>query len=423
MSSEFFSREIEKHIIGAMMFDARAAAFALERMAPEDFQFKEYANVFSAIGDFTLKGVAPDAVLLSRKIDPAFLMEISCEVVSAAMVENHVRAALGYSARRKLVKVLEEQLASTMEGVEIEEIKRQTEEKISVLNEKGEYQSLLVDMPSLDAEMDATFSASGESGFSLPWKGLDLRLSGEQVTVVTGYPSHGKSSVIASIAVHMAKVHAWRWVVCSVEDFPNNRLAKKLIRKHTKKALFEMSKAEYLQAWEWVKEHFVFVNAAREDLTFEKILRETETENRKQKINGLIVDPWSEVDSGKPSNVNETDFIKESLRRARQFSRRNTIETIILAHPQKPRRDKEGNYFPCDLYDISGSHQWRAKCDNGFVVSRDFNSDTTKITVHKVKYSDYGKIMSEVELKYSVKSETYTEHGFMGNAQPNRYGE
>ncbi len=279
---------------------------------------------------------------------------------------------------------------------------------------------LFIDMNSLDEEMEAAFVAGDDKGLDTEWKGLEYRVADHQLTVVTGYPSHGKSSVIASLAVHLAKVNGWRFGVCSVEDYPDNKLGKKLIRKFTRKPIYALGKPEYLSAWKWVKEHFHFVNADREDLSVSGILAEAEAIHKAKPFNGLILDPWSEIDGGKPEGMTETDFIKESLKKCRQFARRNKVAVWILAHPAKPFKDKQGNYPDVDLYDIAGSQHWRAKADNGLVVARDFATNITTITVQKIKFSDYGKIMSRVELKFDVPSETYTEQGFMDGVRDHK---
>src|SRR5690606_31738012 len=106
-----------------------------------------------------------------------------------------------------------------------------------------------------------------DTGLSGEWDNLDFRLANNQMTVVTGWPSSGKSTVVQSIGVHHSKAHDWRWVIASMEDYPNRRLAGKLIRKFVRKPMYgrgAMTNDEYMAAWAWVKKHFSFINAAAE---------------------------------------------------------------------------------------------------------------------------------------------------------------
>lgn len=285
-------------------------------------------------------------------------------------------------------------------------------------------EKLLLDMDGLDKEIFDAFDKGEDTGLASEWPNFDFRLADNQMTVVTGYPSSGKSTFVQSIAVHHAKDHFWRWVIASMEDYPNRRLAGKLIRKYIRKAMYgphAMTKEEYKAGWAWVKKHFAFVNAAAENITATGIIQEVTALNKVQKVNGLILDPWSEMDEDRPSDMTETDFIKVSLKNVRKFCRAETVHTIILAHPTKPQRGKSGEYHTLNLYDIAGSHHWRAKADNGFIVRRDFENNTTSVDIQKVKFGAYGKIGSTAEFRFDIPTECYypitPAQEFLGNQQ------
>ncbi len=270
---------------------------------------------------------------------------------------------------------------------------------------------LLLDMDGLDAEIFEAYEKPEDKGLESEWPNLDFRLSDNQMTVVTGWPSSGKSEAIQCMAVHYAKAHGWRWVIASMEDFPNRRLGGKLIRKYIRKPMYgsrAMTREEYREGWKWVKEHFIFVNAASENITASRIIDECAALNKTRKINGLILDPWSEMDEDRPANTTETDFIKVSLKNIRKFCRAETVHTIILAHPIKPQRGKSGEYHALNMYDIGGSHHWRAKADNGLIVRRDFETNVTTIEVPKVKFSAYGTIGATADLKFDIASGCYS---------------
>ncbi len=264
-------------------------------------------------------------------------------------------------------------------------------------------EKLLLDMNALDAEIFEAYEKPEDKGLDSEWPNLDFRLADNQMTVVTGWPSSGKSTFIQSMAVHYAKTHGWRWAIASMEDYPNRRLGGKLIRKYARKPMYgprAMSRDEYKAAWEWVKKHFIFVNAAADNITVTRILEECKEANKAQRINGLILDPWSEMDEDRPAN---------------------TIHTIILAHPTKPSRGKSGEYHALNMYDIAGSHHWRAKADNGLIVRRDFDTNITTVDIPKVKFASYGTIGATANFKFDLPTVCYspltTSEDFMGKPE------
>lgn len=266
---------------------------------------------------------------------------------------------------------------------------------------------LLISMDSLDKEVADDFKNGRDKGVETEWKGFEYRVASNQLTVVTGYPSSGKSSFVQSIAVHLAAKHGWRFVIASMEDYPNSRLAGKLIRKHTRKETLEMSPEEYRAGWDWVKKHFIFVNAAAEEVTLSRILEETTEINQVSKIHGMILDPWSEMDEDRSPQMTETDFIKISLKQARKFARANNTHVWILAHPTKPRRNQDGSYPDVDMYDISGSAHWRAKADNGLIVKRNMETNISSVHIQKIKFADYGRINASMDFSFQISTETY----------------
>ena len=126
-------------------------------------------------------------------------------------------------------------------------------------------------------------------------------------------------------------------------------------------------------------------------------------------VDGVLIDPWNELESTRPEKTSETDFIGLSLKRSRMFARKNDLWFGIVAHPTKMRKDpKTGDYPIPNLYDISGSAHWYNKADNGFIVHRDFEAKVTRVILQKVKFKYYGH-PGEVEMKYDLASGRYSE--------------
>lgn len=247
-------------------------------------------------------------------------------------------------------------------------------------------------------------------GKSTGWKSLDKLYSivKGQFTVINGVPSSGKSEFIDAIAVNLMLSDGWNYVYFSPENYPVEMHCHKLIEKINNKELRKCTRQEVDSAMDKIDKHFYFIDALEDDVTLEMILEETEKIMSKNKIDALIVDPWNEIELSRPGNVSESDYIGKCLRTMRKFARRNKIHLFIVAHPTKLQRGKDGKYPVPEMWDLSGSANWRNKADNGLCVNRNFDAGYTTIIVQKIKYKYAGK-PGEAILKYNIESGRYYE--------------
>lgn len=232
-----------------------------------------------------------------------------------------------------------------------------------------------------------------------------------QLNIFTGVPSHGKSEFTDAIMVNLAQKEAWNFVVYSPENYPVNVHARKLSEKLIGKSMFgsnRMSRTSLIEAIKWVNKHFTFLDGADEDVNLDSIFDAVLDQKKKRPVDGVIIDPWNELEGSRPEKMSETDFIGICLKRCRMFARKHDIWFAIVAHPTKMRQDPKGAYPIPTLYDISGSAHWYNKADNGIVVHRDFVEKTTRIIVQKIKFKYYGK-PGDVSMIYDVESGRYRE--------------
>lgn len=220
-----------------------------------------------------------------------------------------------------------------------------------------------------------------------------------ELTAITGIPSHGKSTFLKYMAVHLARVHGWRFGVFSPEHFPPARyfasLAQTLVCKPFTKGVTERMSAEELRAAiDFINESFhpiipdVGKNQINTVLEYAKILV------LRYGIKGLIVDPWNRFEHQRPHGMSEADYVAASLTKFQNFSREYDLHTWIVAHPKLLQQKKDGTYFKPTLYSISGGANWRNCIDHGIIVWRDLNSNdnVTEIHVQKIKYPEIGKL-------------------------------
>jgi twinkle protein len=95
----------------------------------------------------------------------------------------------------------------------------------------------------------------------------------------------------------------------------------------------------------------------------------------------FVLDPWNEVEHAKNRGETETEYIERSLRNLLRKTRRLNLLLIIAAHPTK--LNDGGKPI---LYNISGSANWKNKCQHGIIIHKPSESSNgVEITVEKSK--------------------------------------
>jgi len=253
-------------------------------------------------------------------------------------------------------------------------------------------------------------------GKSTGWYELDRYYTVEpgQITIVTGVPSHGKSEFLDALCVNLAKGHGWKFAYFSPENFPIEdhivRLMRKFIGKpYGKGYTGTMNINEAKEATQWADKHFSFFNSPDITFSINQILDMAKKTIVRDGINGLIIDPWNEVEHTRPANITGTEHISKCLTAIRKFARHNRIHIWVVVHPIK--RHKDERKIPPSLYDCEGSAHWYNKTDNGITVFREDVTDDnspTKILITKIKFRNIGK-PGEIELTYNKASGRYKE--------------
>jgi len=249
-------------------------------------------------------------------------------------------------------------------------------------------------------------------GISTGWEEFDdfFTILKGQLNILSGFPGSGKSEWIESMACQLAAKQNWKVTFFSPECYPVEflyiKLAEKILNKQIKYNYNYpvMTREELIEALEFIKTHFNFVDSSQDDLTLERFLFSIENSHLTvgHTPDMVIIDPWNELEHSRPSRMTETDFIGESLKRIRKLARRLDISFWIVAHPTKTTRNKDGSIPKLSLYDISGSAHWYNKTDNGFIVERENipgEELIVKVNVKKIKNRHYGKI-GECEFKF-----------------------
>lgn len=240
-----------------------------------------------------------------------------------------------------------------------------------------------------------------KGGLTTGWNSVDqyYTVKPGQLTIVTGIPGHGKSEFLDAMAVNLAMQHGWVIGMCSPENWPLQGHIAKLLEKYTGFPFAEgpsqrLSHQDLASGLQWIQDHFVFVSPPEDHLTMDKILELARQTVLRYGINGLVIDPWNELDHSRPGNLSETEYISQCLTKVRRFARTYHVHCWVVAHPTKLYKRDDGTYPVPTPYDISGSAHWRNKGDNCLTVWRSLDDQDHGVELHvqKIRFRQVGKI-------------------------------
>lgn len=246
------------------------------------------------------------------------------------------------------------------------------------------------------------------NALSTGWWTLDqhLKLFPGEFMVVTGIPSHGKSTWVLNLLCNAAKLHGWRSAIFSPEMGTVPHLRDKLRRIKSGTSKFQ----PHVDAF--IEDNFVFIDAdptGREDEDFDLqwIIDKATDAVLRDGIRVLLIDPWNEVEHARAQGESMTDYIGRSIRALKRFARLYDVAVVVIAHPTK-EVGKDGKARPPTLYDIEGSAHWFNKCDHGVVIDRpDPYRDESQVRVAKCRFDETGS-KGEVMLAFDRTSCRYS---------------
>ena len=215
------------------------------------------------------------------------------------------------------------------------------------------------------------------------------------VTVVTGFPSSGKSDLIDQICLNLAREHGWKTVYSSFEKPPSLHLAQ-LCAKLVGKPFFDgptarMSREERDWAVEFCEQHFLFMDHSKAaPSTIGGILDVASKAVLRQGSRLLVIDPYNFIT--KSATERETDFVSSALTEVQSWARRSDAHVFFIAHPTKISPDRRGSKVVVNGHDIAGSAAWFAKADIGITLWRDpHDMNPPELHIWKVRWSWIGK--------------------------------
>ena len=210
----------------------------------------------------------------------------------------------------------------------------------------------------------------------------------------------------------MAQKHQFNTVFASFEQSPQVDHRRALRSYYAEKLEITMSLDERKKADAWIDERFGFIVPDEDDdVTLTWFLEHAAAAVIRYGADIVVVDPWNEMDHTRPQDMSLTEYVGFAIKQFKKFARKYNVHLIVVAHPAKMLRAKDGKYPVPGLYDISDSAHWSNKADMGIVVHREdlIASKETKIRVVKSRYhSQIGRpgeicgIWNEDRTRYTI---------------------
>jgi len=124
----------------------------------------------------------------------------------------------------------------------------------------------------------------------------------------------------------------------------------------------------------------------------------------KKGIDGVLVDPFNQLDHVQKPYQREDQYLSETLKDVKRFALLNSVSYNIVAHPVKQQKDSDKSLPPVDMYDISGGSMWANKSDNIVSYYRpnhhiDKTSPEVKIFIQKLKRRRTGGKPGDFEMR------------------------
>lgn len=234
--------------------------------------------------------------------------------------------------------------------------------------------------------------------------------------VWTGIPNHGKSMFLDYVLLKLAQRHGQKYAVFSPEHSTQmhiRRMVQMIIGKSFDEGFNNrMDKKELNEALAFLHKHFYFVETRDSVPKIDLILEIAKSSVLKFGVNGLVIDPYNEVDASRSGGKREDEHIRDFISLCKRFGRMHNCTIFVVAHPTKLQKSTQGRYEAPSAYEISGAAHWHNQADAIITIHRDFDENTTSFMTRKIREQGlYGQI-GQAEFTYDLAAKTYKERTY-----------
>lgn len=248
---------VEKAVLGAMLFDKDGLECGLGCLSTADFFFFNNQTIFQAMSDISNSGENVDYVTVSArlqgKVKATYIVELFTNTATSVGIKSYCNILLDLSFRRRAITKAQEILEAAGKNeidkisTAVEELKNDNAGAVDIEAVPNILESALLDIAELRK------SGKRIAGYSTGIYDLDELISGlekRKLIVIAGRPAMGKSSATLNICQYIAKTNPEENVIFFSLEMPKKDVALKL----------------YSSALDISNEHFKFNMLTAEEL-------------------------------------------------------------------------------------------------------------------------------------------------------------
>ncbi len=216
------SIEAEQSVIGSMLMDADAVAVAVERLNEDDFYYREYRYMFSAIKALYEAGMTADLVTVQNKLKEmevppeisrmSYISDIYSFVSSSVNIGEYADIVKDKSLLRQVIEVNRQiEHECFLGNMPVKDIMEVTEKRIfDLVQNKGVKQQKTIReivVEAIDRISAAEKMEGSITGVATGFTSLDYNTAGLQpsdLVLIAARPSMGKTAFVLNIAEYVA---------------------------------------------------------------------------------------------------------------------------------------------------------------------------------------------------------------------------
>ena len=343
--------EAEQAVLGSLLLSKEKYPEVDALLSSADFESEVHKEIYECIKVLADQGKGIDHITVSKQLDRNnslkrvggidYLKELQTIPVSALAADSYANLVKDQSIDRNLRKVLQEliNLSQDPKGKSSDEVLNEAESKIFELSENRSKEDSLkkIDIyvkETLDKLDDLSKKTGDLIGISSGFKAIDGVTQGlkpEELIVIAGRPSMGKTSLAMNIAENVAKEEDGCVLVFSLE-MSSQSLTSRMIG-----------------SMAGISQQSIMLGRNLTDRQWEKIV---EKSKRLGDMNIFIDDT---------ANINPMEIRAKSRRLAKQFRKEGGVKLIVIDYIQLMQMPGRNDNRVNELSDISRALKHLAK--------------------------------------------------------------
>lgn len=216
-----------------------------------------------------------------------------------------------------------------------------------------------------------------------------LKIGQRELSIVTGYPGHGKTLLWANIWFNIVRRYDVPILIGSFETRPKPFMRRNLRSFLSGRPEIDMSEPDKMAADRWIEERYLFAQTTEQSPPLKWFLDIAEAAVIRHGVRIVQLDPWNRFEHSREDRESETEYVRRTLLELHAFAKDFNVHFQVIAHPRMGEGSKGAALAP-SLRDVSGSAHWDNIPDQGFAVHRrafwdEDGTMNTKSDLHHLK--------------------------------------